>query len=81
MTSYNISYKLDGDDAEWQDIDELYTGNADRYTIVTHKLPGSGVIARYVRLRPETWTGHISLRWNLEGCKELPGLCQILFVH
>ena len=73
VTSYYISYKLDGDGAEWQDVDALYPGNFDRDTIVTHQLPESGIIARYVRLRPETWNGYISLRWNLEGCEEIPG--------
>ena len=74
VSSYYLSYKLDGDDTEWQDIDELYNGNFDRATIVTHQLPESGIIARYVRLRPNTWVSYISLRWNLKGCEELPGL-------
>ena len=81
VTSYYISYKLDGDGAEWQDIDTLFTGNDDQGTIVTHQLPSSGITARYVRLRPETWVGHISLRWNLDGCEELPGLCILYHLH
>ncbi|XP_031551889.1 neuropilin-1a-like isoform X1 [Actinia tenebrosa] len=57
----------------WQDYrgDENCTkrfiGNTDRNTVVTHELPVP-VKTRYVRILPQAWSRHISMRMELYGC-------------
>ena len=48
---------------------QIFPGNNDRYTPVSHdlKIP---IIARYIRINPETWQSHISMRAEFYGCKE-----------
>ena len=65
VTSYYISYSLDG--ANWVDIPTLYSGNVDQYTKKTNNLPPN-MVARYVRLRPQAYREHISLRFDVTGC-------------
>ena len=65
VTSYYISYSLDG--ANWVHIPTLYAGNVDQYTKKTNNLPPN-TDARYVRLRPQTYREHISLRFDVTGC-------------
>ena len=65
VTSYYISYSQDG--TNWVDIPTLYSGNVDQYTKKTNNLPPD-TVARYVRLRPQGYRGHISLRFDVTGC-------------
>ena len=65
MKSYYISYSQDGNN--WVDIPTLYTGNKDRINRKTNNLPPDAV-ARFVRLRPDTWFRGPSLRWEIGGC-------------
>ena len=65
VTSYYISHSLDG--TNWVDLPILYTGNVDQYTKKTNNLPAN-TVARYVRLRPQTWFHHIALRFDVTGC-------------
>ena len=65
VTSYYISYSLDG--TNWVDIPTLYSGNVDQFTKKTNNLPPN-TVARYVRLRPQTWLNHMSLRFDVTGC-------------
>ena len=45
----------------------MFKANFDRYTVVTHVLYPP-IIARYIRIHPTTWYGHISLRVDFYGC-------------
>ena len=45
-----------------------FPGNTDRDTVVSHEL-NPPIRARYVRFRPETWYGCISMRVELYGCR------------
>ena len=67
VTSYYVSYKADGNSSSWQDVWTLYSGNSDANTWVTNELP-PGIVARYVRLRPQAWVVHPTMRWNVMGC-------------
>ena len=82
VTSYYISYSLDG--TNWMDISTLYSGNVDQNTKKTNNLPAN-TAARYVRLRPQTWQSHISLRFDVTGCvapsKISPERCGIVVRH
>ena len=54
----------------------MFNGNKDRDSIVYHKL-NPPIQARYIRLRPTAWYGHISLRMELYGC---PGITQYYLI-
>ena len=47
---------------------QIFNGNSDRYSVVRHHLD-EPIISRYIRLHPETWHIHISMRVELYGCK------------
>ena len=65
VTTYYISYSQDG--TNWVDIPTLYSGNVDQFTKKTNDLPPN-TVARFVRLRPQTWHNHIALRFDVVGC-------------
>ena len=65
VTSYFVSYSQDG--TRWVNIPTLYDGNTDSNTKVANILPDN-IEARYVRLRPNTWIRHISMRFDVTGC-------------
>ena len=46
---------------------KVFKGNKNRDSIVYHKI-SPPIQARYIRLRPTAWYGHISLRMELYGC-------------
>ena len=46
---------------------QLLNGNNDRHTVVSHVLP-KPIIARYIRIHPKAWHGHVSMRVGLYGC-------------
>lgn len=50
---------------------EILAGNQDRNKIVEHQL--EPFTARWVRILPVTWTGHISLRAEVYGCGDNTG--------
>lgn len=67
VTSYKISYS--DDNITWTFIqdgasDKIFTGNSDRHTVVTHQLDAP-IQARYIRIHPWTWYGHISMRMEI----------------
>ncbi|XP_030844605.1 fibropellin-1 isoform X7 [Strongylocentrotus purpuratus] len=74
VTSYRLAcstdgttfYTVQGISAYPRAVRKIFTGNADRNTIVTNTLPVSQ-ICRYVRLMPVSWYGHISLRMEIYG--------------
>ena len=61
VTTFRVKYRGSGE--TWSDVDSsaIYTGNTDRDTKVevTFTTP---VNARYIRIYPETWNRHMSLR-------------------
>eukprot|EP00118_Oscarella_pearsei_P005447 m.25086 g.25086 ORF g.25086 m.25086 type:complete len:509 (+) comp28733_c0_seq3:70-1596(+) len=72
VTSYEIEYGNDGSD--WttymhpgSDKPMLFIGNSDKESVVKNALKGA-ISAQYVRIRPKSWHGHISLRFELFGC-------------
>lgn len=42
-------------------------GNGDKNSVVKHNL-SPHIEARFLRLNPKTWKGHISMRMELYGC-------------
>ena len=64
---------------------QLFDGNKDRNTIVYQTL-SQPIGARYVRILPEAWNNHISMRMELYGCsgicfKKLPQDCSFRGLH
>ena len=58
--------KSKGDDGAWKDVDsgKVYTGNTDRDTQVDVSFT-TPIDARYIRIYPQTWNGHMSLRTDI----------------
>ena len=48
---------------------KVFTGNSDQYSVVTHALKNP-IITRYLRIKPKTWRGYISLRAEFYGCRQ-----------
>uniref|UniRef100_A0A8C4Q4U6 Neuropilin 2a n=1 Tax=Eptatretus burgeri TaxID=7764 RepID=A0A8C4Q4U6_EPTBU len=70
MTSYKLDVSANG--LDWRAVKEgrrakVFVGNVDETNVVQNKLPNF-TLARYVRLRPQTWENGISLRLELYGC-------------
>ncbi|XP_022809858.1 uncharacterized protein LOC111346861 [Stylophora pistillata] len=65
VSAFKISHSLDGKQFEYQD--RIYDGSNDQNSVVMNTLM-EPVIARFVRLHPYVWYGHISLRMELYGC-------------
>ncbi|XP_063951687.1 retinoschisin-like [Lytechinus pictus] len=72
VTSFEISCSLDGVSFDTvPDLDttcniKVFTGNSDRRTVVNNTLPAPQG-CRYVRILPQTWHRHISLRMEIYG--------------
>ena len=47
---------------------QIFQGNTERYFVVMHRLRPT-IKARYIRVHPRTWYGHITLRMELYGCR------------
>ena len=69
VTSYYVSYSQDG--TRWETISTPFEGNDDQNTMKTNLLPDD-IVARYIRLLPISWEGHISMRFDVTGCA-VPG--------
>jgi hypothetical protein len=65
VTSYQVTHSRDGvtwsDVETWSEVVGVFPGNSDSSTEVKAWFPSS-VDARYVRLVPQTWHDHISMR-------------------
>lgn len=48
---------------------QIFTANYDRYSVVKNNLD-KPIITRYIRINPETWQSHISMRTEFYGCKK-----------
>jgi len=65
VTLYEIGISNDGNNFE---IVGQFRGNSDTCTPVTHELgrgPNEPLVARYIRLYPKEFNGHVSMRWNV----------------
>ena len=75
VTSYYVNVKsAAGDDytavCGTDSCPQLFTGNdptRDKQTVVTNEFDWP-IAARFVRLNPQSWFGHIALRWEIYGC-------------
>ena len=73
VTSYRLEYEP-SDGSGWTTIskdgsDVIFEGNFDRSTAVFRVLP-AGITTLGLRINPLSWSGAISLRWQLYGCYE-----------
>ena len=63
VTSYKVKYK--DESGSWWDIDgKTFPGNVDKSSKVTTTF-SKPVRARYIRIYPQTWNGHISMRADI----------------
>ena len=72
VKSYKFAYSTDGVTYHYVTSDDdgsdrVFGGNVDRDTVVEHSLDVP-IVARFVRLYPQTWYSRISLRWEVYGC-------------
>ncbi|XP_078368918.1 EGF-like repeat and discoidin I-like domain-containing protein 3 [Oculina patagonica] len=72
VTEYKLQYGEDGHTFTFyrrkgDQSDTLFLGNSDTDTVVYHDL-NPIIEARYIRVRPTHWYGHISMRMELYGC-------------
>ncbi|XP_066026371.1 uncharacterized protein [Pocillopora verrucosa] len=71
VKSYTFAYSADGSNVlqayKENEVDKVFTGNADQNTVVTHVLL-QPITARYVQIKPKSWNEHISMRAEFYGC-------------
>lgn len=72
VTQYKLQYSNDGNSFQvlkqhGENADKVFVGNNDSDTVVKHHLTPP-IKARYIRLTPTAWKGHISMRMELYGC-------------
>ena len=49
-------------------LEQIFHGNYDRNLVITHRFERP-FKARYVRIHPYSWHSHISMRFELYGCR------------
>lgn len=69
VESYILRYSLDGNVFTSHNRGNAFTGNNDQNTAVKHALRPP-IIASYIRIHPQSWHKHISMRLELYGCFE-----------
>ena len=71
VTSYKFAYSTDGVTYHYVEnadgSDRVFVGNSDRNTVVENGLDVP-IVARFVRLYPQTYPRWIALRWEVYGC-------------
>ena len=72
VTSYKFAYSTNGVTYDYVTSDDdgsdrVFVGNSDRNTVVENGLDVP-IVARFVRLYPQTWYTSINLRWEVYGC-------------
>ncbi|XP_058960954.2 EGF-like repeat and discoidin I-like domain-containing protein 3 [Pocillopora verrucosa] len=75
VTKYYVQYSYDGVKFEYykengQSLRKEFSGNQDRDTVVYHEL-NPPITARYIRFRPLTWQGLVSMRVELYTCLQV----------
>ncbi|XP_031566311.1 EGF-like repeat and discoidin I-like domain-containing protein 3 isoform X2 [Actinia tenebrosa] len=71
VQSYKVSYSFDGSHWTYYRLQdghvEVFGGNADKNSLqFNHFSPA--IHAKFIRIHPLTWVGHISMRFELYGC-------------
>ena len=70
MTSYKFAYSADGVTYHYvtsaDGSDRVFVGNRDRNTVVEHSFDAP-IVTRFVRLYPQTYSGHMTMRWEVYG--------------
>ena len=70
VTSYKIAYSADGVTYDYVTSDDgsdrVFDGNYDPNTVVEHSFDVP-IVARFVRLYPQTYSGHMTMRWEVYG--------------
>lgn len=56
---------------------QIFHANTDPAEVVLNRVP-QPVLARFVRIRPQTWRNGIALRFELYGC-QITGVCMCVF--
>ncbi|XP_022075502.2 inactive carboxypeptidase-like protein X2 [Acanthochromis polyacanthus] len=80
VTSYFLAFS--NDSREWTTIhdgyaDWLFFGNSDKDTPVMNQL-AEPVLARYIRIMPQSWNGSLCMRLEVLGCP-LPDPANVLY--
>ncbi|XP_028417633.1 uncharacterized protein LOC114542082, partial [Dendronephthya gigantea] len=78
VKTYSVSYSLNGQNFQLyliNGVKKVFYGNSDRWSIVTNVL-SQPITARYIRIHPESWYGHISMRLEIYGCYSYEGPCK-----
>merc|ERR1719181_1154285 len=71
VRTFRVQHSTDG--AAWKDVDGTFRGVSSMGWLPSEKLEAtfrSGVDARYVKILPQTWQNHISLRAGVLACEE-----------
>ena len=63
VTSYRVLYSVDGDIWEYTDNGKIYPAAMDRSTKIENDFDNI-VEAKYLRIYPQTWLNHMSLRFD-----------------
>lgn len=70
VKSYTLTFSEDGKKYSPYSVggqQKVFAGNRDKNSVVKHNISPS-IEARFLRLHPKTWQGHISMRMELYGC-------------
>ena len=72
VKSYKFAYSTDGVTYHYVTSDDdgsdrVFGGNSDRNTVIEHSFDES-IVARFVRLYPQTYVAYMALRWEVYGC-------------
>ena len=65
VTEFRVVYR-NAHGKPWKRVRRTFTGSQDQNTVVRHSLRGDYITARYIRLIPMGWSGHMSLRWDVD---------------
>lgn len=65
VTTYKVQVSQDAE--HWWQVGNIYQGNTNRDGKVTHTF-SKPVTARYLRVLPQTWNGHMSMRAGMVVC-------------
>ena len=72
VTSYRLMYSLDG--SIWVNVDDMFGQPAvfhanrdDTVSVFENHLP-TGLVARFLRVFPQTYFGYMSMRATVKGC-------------
>ncbi|CAB3998884.1 Hypothetical predicted protein, partial [Paramuricea clavata] len=85
VKSYNLSYSSDGvyfhRYRQTGVVKSLvFPGNSDKNTIV-HQDISPVIVARYIRILPQTWHKHVALRVDFSGCLKEHSMLQLTYIY